>query len=60
MRYAIVTIEKLDGTKEVFKTDPGRGYGLTEIGYMFRYENGREMYIHPNSVFRLIVEDKEE
>lgn len=58
-RYAVVTIEKHDGTKEIFETTPGESYGITGIGYCFRYQNGREMIIHPNSVFRLIIEDKE-
>lgn len=59
-RYAIVTIEKHDGTSEVFRTDDNENYGITGIGYSFRYENGRQMIVHPNSVYRLIIEDKQE
>ena len=57
MKQAKITIEKLDGTKEEFLTDPGRTYGITGIGYSFEYDNGRQMIIHPNCVFRLIIDE---
>ena len=63
MKYANITIEKHDGTVEKFKTDPadkyGCGWGITAVGYSFRYENGRQMIVHPNSVFRLIIDEVE-
>lgn len=58
-KYGVITIEKFDGTKEVFSTDPGECYGITAIGYSFRYDGGRHMIVHPNSVYRLIIDDKE-
>ena len=64
MKHAIITIEKFDGTVEKIKTDPadkyGCGWGITAIGYSFRYENGRQMIVHPNSVYRLIIDEIEE
>ena len=67
MKYAIITIEKLDGTVEKIKTDswdlkddPFKKHGLTAIGYSIFYENGRHMIVHPNSVFRLTIDEFDE
>ena len=57
MNRVKVTIEKLDGTKEEFMTDEDSIHGITAIGYSFRYNNGRQMIIHPNSVYRLLIEE---
>ena len=55
-KQARVIIERLDGQKEEFLTDIGSFYGITGIGYSFYYENGRQMIIHPNSIYKLIIE----
>lgn len=55
-KQAKVIIERLDGQKEEFLTDVGSIYGITGIGYSFMYENGRQMIIHPNSIYKLIIE----
>lgn len=59
-----LTIEKLDGSIEVLFSDPydpdgllGKNFYMSSCGYHLKYENGREMIIHPNSVFRLIAEE---
>ena len=59
MRQAKIIIEKLDGTKEEFYTDKSedRLWGESVLGYYFYFDNGRKMIIHPNSIYRLVIEE---
>lgn len=54
---AKITICNLDGTKDIFITDPDTMYGENAWGVGFYFENGRRMIIQPNFVHRIIIEE---
>lgn len=71
-KYAKIKIEKLNGDVEEIITDTypvsvnkgelyySKTHGITAVGYSITFGNGRQMIIHPNSVYRLTIDEVEE
>lgn len=61
-KYAKITIER-DKYIENFVTDKfdpnteTKTYWVSAIGYGFRYEDGRIMFVHPSTTVRIIIDE---